>query len=407
MGPISQTLLASRFKGELDQLTQLQSDDALARRLGERQAQRHQASVRTRLLASAVRVEPSLLPRIAQAASRLRERARIEDPLELYVYNEPSINAFVTRGTSHTFVVLSSGAVNNLTEAELEFVIGHELGHTIFHHIDVPVPYLLNATDIGPRDRMQLLAWQRASEVSADRIGLLCCGSLDVAAAALFKTLSGLTIEGLKVDPAEFAAQWELLEREVVEGGDDDHWQLTHPFPPLRMKAMMLYWNDARDGEVGRPSEAVDEDVSRLLAMMDPLARERKDSADPILADFFLWGGLGIAVANGELHETEVERLAAITSGDRLRGATAAGPPSLERCLAEFRGCVTSRRRKLKAMEIHRIMQGLLEVAAADGSVDDSELQAFEMIGGELGIKPRACQMLVAQFTRGRQAHVP
>ena len=71
----------------------------------------------------------------------------------------------------------------------------------------------------------------------------MCCGSLEVAATALFKTLSGLRIKNLTINPAEFAEQWEHLENEVIEDGDSDHWQLTHPFPPLRMKAMMIFWD--------------------------------------------------------------------------------------------------------------------------------------------------------------------
>ncbi|HIM04447.1 MAG TPA: hypothetical protein EYG53_04400 [Gammaproteobacteria bacterium] len=42
------------------------------------------------------------------------------------------MNAFVAKGRTHTLVGLSSGAVMKLSEGELEFVIGHELGHSIF-----------------------------------------------------------------------------------------------------------------------------------------------------------------------------------------------------------------------------------------------------------------------------------
>ena len=47
------------------------------------------------------------------------------------VFDQPSINAFVTRGRSCVMVGLSSGAVNGLSPRELEFVIGHELGNSL------------------------------------------------------------------------------------------------------------------------------------------------------------------------------------------------------------------------------------------------------------------------------------
>lgn len=62
----------------------------------------------------------------------------------------------------------------------------------------------------------------------------------------MFKTLSGLGGTDLKIEPSDFTKQWDHLLEEVLSVGDGDYWQMTHPFPPLRMKAMSLYW-DAND----------------------------------------------------------------------------------------------------------------------------------------------------------------
>jgi uncharacterized tellurite resistance protein B-like protein len=398
---LSDRLRSSRFVADAELLESLKADERISPHLDGAVARVQQNRVRAQLLSHAVRVDLRLIPGVARSFQDLRERAAIAAPMEAYVYEESSINAFVAKGRTHVLIVLSSGAVNSLSDGELQFVVGHEIGHAIFGHVDVATPYLLEHGRLDARGCMQVLAWQRAAEISADRAGLVCCGSLDVAATALFKTLSGLTLEGSGIQPAEFAAQWDHLEREVVEGGESDHWQLSHPFPPLRMKAMMLFWELGSSEEL--PAETTtgverraDREVRRLLAMMDPLARSSVGSPDPMLADFFLWGGLFIAVANGRVEEPEIERLASITSRAQLEHAIRGGIPESAACLERFDACISRRRQRLRALEIHRIIQGLLRVAAADGAVDPQETQALHTLANRLGIREEACDLLLS-----------
>ncbi len=296
MSLTSEILISSRFTGDVELLEQLRADEVIAQRLNEHAAIKYQSSMRTHLLSNAVRVDTRLVPAVAAACSRLKEVANLESDMEVYIFEDSSINAFVSEGNVHTFVALSSGAVNNLSEVELDFVIGHELGHAIFGHVDVGVHYVLETGDMEPRSCMQLLAWQRAAEISADRVGLICCGSLEAAATALFKTLSGLRIKGLSISPAEFAEQWEHLENEVIEGGASDHWQLTHPFPPLRMKAMMLFWASGKfDQQPVAPQshEKADTGDPSPAGADGPFGQREKDAADPMLADYCKRGFCG------------------------------------------------------------------------------------------------------------------
>jgi len=85
--------------------------------------------VRAQLLSTAVRVESNLLPNITEDFHTLKTRVGLEESMEAYVYEESSINAFVTKCRTHTMAGLSSGAVTKLSKEELEFVIGHEFGH--------------------------------------------------------------------------------------------------------------------------------------------------------------------------------------------------------------------------------------------------------------------------------------
>ncbi len=389
----AQAIEAVRFRGDTELLEAARGDADLAGPLASSKALRRRNALRCRLLSHSVRVSVGLMPHLADSFQRLTERFELSGGLEAYVHNDGAVNAFVAKGVSRTIVVLSSGAVNLLTPAELEFVIGHELGHAVYGHLEVPVDHLLKEERFSPRLSMTLRAWQRAAEISADRAGLVSCESLGVAANALFKSQSGLELPGGGVQPGDFAAQWEQLVDEVLTEGQRDHWQLSHPFPTLRMKAMILFW-DGRD----QPGE-VDEEVARLLALMDPMEGSVDGIEDPLLARFFFWGGLFIALADGRLDAAEVERLQSVApSGLDVGRLTSTPEFEPDSCLERFRAAKEERRAKLTAVELHRIMQGLIDVAAADGQIDDQETGHLYKLAEVLGISPGACDLLVSNY---------
>lgn len=398
----------ARFSGDAELLASIQKDDNLSSRIGDSAYEKQRKTIRKQLLSSAVRVDPRLLPKLDNSFKALKKRSGLVAELEAYVFEEPTINAFVTAGDRHTYVALSSAAINKLSDQELEFVIGHELGHALFGHIDFAALNLLATEDIDVRSRMQVLAWKRAAEISADRCGLVCCGSIDVAASAMFRTLSGLSTRDLTIGPDDFTEQWDHLMEEVVEGGDEDHWQMTHPFPPLRMKAMMLYWNSdspliKRDEDPEMSVNKADREIRHLLATMDPLSRERRDMADPILADFLLWGGLYIACANGKILKSEISQLKQITSEKKIKDAIDEGGVSRKYCKGKFTQAIERRHERLKAIEINRILQGMLQIAYADGEIDDLECEAFRDLAQQLGIAPGASDLVRERFIEEMQ----
>ncbi len=70
------------------------------------------------------------------------------------------------------------------------------MGHVLFEHNQIPVKQILAAEEhLSYQVASLLFQWSRAAEISADRIGLLCSGSLASAANAFFKTSSGLCLD--------------------------------------------------------------------------------------------------------------------------------------------------------------------------------------------------------------------
>ena len=135
---------------------------------------------------SNLKVTPRNYPDIYSILRECCEVINCPDVPDLYIQWEYGINGW-TIGVDNPIIVLKSGCIDLLAEDELRCVIGHEVGHiksrhTLYHQMAQALPYLAemigNATfGLGNLASMPLqfalLKWQRMSELTADRAGLL------------------------------------------------------------------------------------------------------------------------------------------------------------------------------------------------------------------------------------------
>ena len=385
-------LIEARFSGDTEGFKALCADEGISRALQRTEVLRQKSRLRMRLLSHAVRVQASLIPHVARSLDRVAQLVRPTKPLEAYVFDDPMVNAFVAEGRRRYLVAISSGAVQKLRADELEFVIGHELGHVIFGHLAIAADALIDFEMVNIGQCMALRAWQRASEISADRVGFLCCDSIEIAASALFKSICGLALPGMRIAPDEFARQWDGLAEEMVEHGERDYWKLPHPFPPLRMQALLLF-------AAGGDRRRADRRIQRLLAHMDGPRGVSKDGRDPLLSHFNFWGSLYVSLADrrfdrellGELGElappgsNAVELLARHHASEQV--------PAL--CLARFRQARSTRRQKLSAAELHSLLAGFVDLALSRGPVSERGIEHLTNLGRELGIAAGAVHLII------------
>ena len=135
---------------------------------------------------SNLKVTPRNYPDIYGLLRQACEVINCPDVPDLYIEWGYAINGY-TIGVDHPIIVLQSGCIDLLTESELYCVIGHEIGHiksrhTLYHQMAQALPFLAgiigNAT-LGLGNlvslplQFALLKWQRMSELTADRAGLL------------------------------------------------------------------------------------------------------------------------------------------------------------------------------------------------------------------------------------------
>ena len=192
---------------------------------------------RSHLLASAIKITPALFPDLAQGLLKLGESMMLRDEVDCFVIADPVIQAYCLPHQSaereRFTVVLSSALIERLRIDEIRFVIGHEVAHFLCGHWRYP-----SEDDNGTLgDRLAILRLMRAAEISADRIGMLACRSLEHACAAMIKVAAGLGEPHLRPDIPSLLGQFRELAR--GDGTESAIWT-THPIIPLRVRALCV-----------------------------------------------------------------------------------------------------------------------------------------------------------------------
>lgn len=151
-------------------------------------------------LGTMLRVSPNNMPKVYNAFQEVVHCVGIDEP-ELYIYNDPVMNAY-TYGDTRIIVALSSSLVERLTLPELKSIMAHECGHILCRHtLYSTVLHIIE--DMGEAAQVitgslafpaycALQYWNRMSEYSADRCAAAVVGE-QVFQSALLKLTSGLS----------------------------------------------------------------------------------------------------------------------------------------------------------------------------------------------------------------------
>ncbi|MGQ0814490.1 MAG: M48 family metallopeptidase [Gemmatimonadota bacterium] len=216
--------------------------------------------IRLTFQANAVKVGPKQFPELHEQYRRVLETLDAPAPYDLFVSQTPLVNAGAY-GMAKPFIVMNSGSLRVLHKDEVEFLLGHELGHIMSGHVlyRTMTVLLLQLAQMGfpvvglaaRAVLIGLLEWMRKSELSADRAGLLALQDPNRSLNS-FMTLAGGG-EPQETDLNEFLIQAD----EYRKSGDaaDIVFRVlnllgaTHPFHVLRA-AELRDWIEA--GEYDR-----------------------------------------------------------------------------------------------------------------------------------------------------------
>jgi len=156
--------------------------------------------VRLAFQANAVRVGPNQFPHLWDLYCEVCTTLDAPERYPLFVSQNPVVNAGAY-GMKQPFIILNSGTLELLTDRQVSYVMGHEVGHVMSDHVlyrtmTVLLTELakLGFPLVGLAARailIALLEWSRKSELSSDRAGLLAIQEPDEVMGSMLKMAGG------------------------------------------------------------------------------------------------------------------------------------------------------------------------------------------------------------------------
>tara|TARA_S200000501_G_C20863778_1_gene761033 strand:- start:341 stop:1033 length:693 start_codon:yes stop_codon:yes gene_type:complete len=127
-------------------------------------------------------------------------------------------NALASRNNDILFIGITKSLIEILNEKELRFVIGHEIGHGIFNHIQI-------------KDEFEGI-FSQCKEISADRVGFASVGDIAIAASTIHKMKYGLKYKNIEINIRNLMH----LKKNPLEGVPT-----THPIDSLRLESIIKF----------------------------------------------------------------------------------------------------------------------------------------------------------------------
>ena len=259
-----------------------------------------------------LKVQPDLLPYFYDLCQDVKNKLDFNENVDFYITGDATVNAFslAAEGDGEPHIVnVNSALFDLMTEDELRFVIGHELGHLI--NKDTALARLIQF--VFPQNAnvpvslfYKIRLHEQLAELVADRYGFMATGAMDVCVTAFFKMASGLDLSKMNVSiDALIADNNRRLDYFLKDKGIS---RASHPVNPIRVQALNLFANARSEEEL---KKGMDELVSILLKVGD-------SELDEHLACFIASAGLIVASLDGEMHEDEYKEIIESLGGMKI-----------------------------------------------------------------------------------------
>jgi len=386
------------YDGDRDYVLTFQKDELIQKILTKIKDNNPVFKSRRHLLKSSLRLTKTLAPVLHEIGLHCKGILKLKADIEFFVYQSDTFNAACyPPDEDKLYIILSSGLLERFKKDELAFVVGHEIGHVLFEHFNYPVKHILDEgeNELAPIYAMKLYAWNRNAEISADRAGLLCCQSFEAAGRTFFKLSSGVTTDSLDFKLNAYIEQFSDLEAVLKDDTHDpSDWYSSHPFSPLRIKALELFnksetyglFNSSIKGEI--TEEAMELEIKRILSLMEPDDLDNETEHSDKIQRFMFLGGYMISKADGTIDDSEIQALSSVVS-----------PAIFAECMLTVKGLteddiiteIVDLAKELdivlSVMQKLNMLRDLSIISYADGQIDPEEVSVLHKLAKQLYIK--------------------
>lgn len=250
-----------------------------------------------------LKVQEELLPEFYVLCQEVKQKLKFDEKVDFYITGDSTVNAFSLaaedEGAPH-IVNVNSALFDLMSQDELRFVIGHELGHLI--NKDSALSRLIHfvfppETRVPVSLQYKIRLHEQLAELVADRYGYIAAENLGVCVTAFFKMASGLDLAKINVSiDALIADNSRRLEYFLNDKGVS---RASHPVNPIRVQALNLFANAKTQQEL---HDGMDQLISILLKVGD-------NELDEHVARFAAAAGLLVANTDSAINQDEIDRI--------------------------------------------------------------------------------------------------
>ena len=335
---------------------------------------------RSRMEGHCMKADKNLLGNFYHLCHEVKDRLGFEEPVDFYVTGDSSINAFsiAAEDGQHPHIVnVNSELFNLMSEDELKFVIGHELGHLM--NQDTALKRLINfvyppqTTQIPITLFYKIHLHDNLAELVADRYGYIACGNLEACVTAFFKMASGLDLEKMQVSIDELLTDNSKHLEYFLKGGGMSHYD--HPVNPIRVQAIHLF--------------ATAQDQQELEAGMDELIqillKVGNNPLDEPMSIFVATAGIITANIDGEVSKEEYEQIIRTLSGNNIFPKSyleSVFKADVDKLFEQSINAILNINPGLKS----NLLEYIISIVLADREIGEKEVNFVYNIGKGLGL---------------------
>ena len=354
---------------------------------------------RSMLEGHSFKVEEGTLSRYYNIFNEIKETLQFTEPVDFYITGDPSVNAFAIASQEEgepNIINVNSSLIQLMTDDELRFVIGHEMGHlinknaTLVKLINFVFPH---GATIPITLQYKIRLWQQLSELVADRFGYMAMPNLNVCISAFFKMSSGLDFN--KMDMKVEAFLEDNKKRLEYFRNDKGINFATHPINPIRVEALNQFSKSVFFNENGTSKEELENGMNELIEI---LLKVRNTELDSNMAKFIATAGLIIANCDETISENEIDLIFSELSVLEIF------PKTYLEDIAQSDVVETFKESIKKLLELNpetreAMLRYLISIALADKDINVKEVELiFNIAAGELGYSPMETAQIFSQM---------